>query len=196
MTTADRATAAIQARRQHVQQLLARVREAITALGRQKTPVSYSAVARRAAVSRTFLYENPEARSLVIEAIGRVGSERGRVNSAQDDRMEATWRERTLNAEDALKTAHTEIRAQRDRIAGLMGQVRDLEQEWSSESVARITSENTVLKQRVRQLTQDNRTLEERLSAARSNTRFQDRQIAQLEAQLLEQQNVPNIHGT
>lgn len=67
-----------------------------------------------------------------------------------------------------------------------MGQVRDLEQEWASESVTRITSENTSLKQRVRQFTQDNRTLEERLSAARSNTRFQDRKIAQLEAQLLE----------
>jgi len=36
----------------------------------------------------------------------------------------------------------------------------------------------------VRQLTQDNRTLEERLKAARSNLRYQDRRIADLEAQL------------
>jgi hypothetical protein len=38
--------------------------------------------------------------------------------------------------------------------------------------------------QRVRQLTADNRTLDERLKAARSNLRFQDKRIADLEAQL------------
>ena len=48
------------------------------------------------------------------------------------------------------------------------------------------TSESTTLKQRVRQLTLDNRTLQERLQAARSNVRFADRRIAQLEAQLLD----------
>ncbi|MFJ9683736.1 hypothetical protein ACIRP2_37820 [Streptomyces sp. NPDC101194] len=44
--------------------------------------------------------------------------------------------------------------------------------------------ENTTLKQRVRQLTADNRTLDERLKAARSNLRFQDRRMADLEAQI------------
>ena len=43
-----------------------------------------------------------------------------------------------------------------------------------------MTTENTTLKQRVRQLTADNRTLAERLEAARSNNRFADRRIAQL----------------
>jgi len=65
-----------------------------------------------------------------------------------------------------------------------MGQIRDLEAEWTQEAIQRITTENTTLKQRVRQLTQDNRALEERLKAARSNLRFQDRRIADLEAQL------------
>jgi hypothetical protein len=41
---------------------------------------------------------------------------------------------------------------------------------------------HATLKQRVRQLTTDNRTLDERLKAARSNLRFQDRRIADLEA--------------
>jgi hypothetical protein len=40
------------------------------------------------------------------------------------------------------------------------------------------------MQQRVRQLTLDNRTLEERLTAARSNLRFQDRRVADLEAKL------------
>ncbi|MEV7092706.1 hypothetical protein AB0M80_07650 [Amycolatopsis sp. NPDC051045] len=51
-------------------------------------------------------------------------------------------------------------------------------------SLQRITTENTTLKQRVRQLTADNRALEERLTAARSNLRFQDRRLADLEAEL------------
>jgi len=67
-----------------------------------------------------------------------------------------------------------------------MGQIRDLEHEWPQETAQRVITENTTLKQRVRQLTQDNRTLEERLQAARSNNRFADRRIAQLEAQIVE----------
>ena len=82
--------------------------------------------------------------------------------------------------------AETEIRAQRRRMAILMGQIRDLEQDLAPEAAQRITTENTTLKQRVRQLTHDNRTLEDRLKAARSSARFADRRIAQLEAQLTE----------
>jgi len=106
--------------------------------------------------------------------------------ATQDTGREATWRERALNAEDALKAARTEIVQQRTRIGELLGQVRDLEAEWTKESIQRITTENTTLKQRVRQLTTDNRTLDERLTAARSNLRFQDRRLADLEAQLLD----------
>ena len=63
-----------------------------------------------------------------------------------------------------------------------MGQARDADSEWTPQ----ITTENTTLKQRVRQLTHDNRALQERLQAARSNVRFADRGIAQLETQLLD----------
>ena len=71
-------------------------------------------------------------------------------------------------------------------MAILMGQIRDLEHDLSPEAAQRLATENTTLKQRVRQLTHDNRTLEDRLEAARSNIRFADRRIAQLEAQLTE----------
>jgi hypothetical protein len=43
----------------------------------------------------------------------------------QDDEREAAWRERALNAEDALKAAHAEILTQRTRIGELLGQIRD-----------------------------------------------------------------------
>jgi TolA-binding protein len=183
--TPDR-TAAIEARRRATEQKLQQVRDTIAELRRRKTPVAYLAVARRAGVSRTFLYENPAARALIGQAITGAAERRSQALTEADAQEEAGWRERALNAETALNTAHAEIRAQRDRIAHLMGQIRDLEQEWSQETAQRITTENTTLKQRVRQLTTENRTLEERLQAASSNGRFADRRIAQLEAQLLE----------
>jgi uncharacterized protein YukE len=91
-----------------------------------------------------------------------------------------TWRERALNAGDALKAAHAEIAAQRSRIGELLGRIRGLEAEWTQDAVERFTAESSTLKQRVRQLTTDNRVLGERLKAARSNLRFQDRRIADL----------------
>ncbi|SOD62123.1 hypothetical protein SAMN06297387_104293 [Streptomyces zhaozhouensis] len=182
-----RTAAAIAARRQRTQAKVDQVRNAIVDLQHRKAPVTAAAVVRRAGVSRTFLYENADARKLISDASNHGGAVTPeRAERRQDAQAEAAWRERALNTEDALKAAHGEIRAQRNRIAQLMGQIRDLETQWTDESMERVTTENTNLKQRVRQLAQDKRTLEERLQAARSNSRFQDRRISQLEAQLLE----------
>jgi len=178
--------AAIAARRARTARMLDRVRSTVQRMRREKTPITYQAVARRADVSRTFLYQNPDARALVAKAAARDVDQRSRGLADQGDQQEAGWRERALNAEEALKAAHSEIGRQRARIGQLMGQVRDLEADWTQEAIQRITTENATLKQRVRQLTQDNRTLEERLKAARSNLRFQDRRLADLEAQLVE----------
>ncbi|WP_405615389.1 DUF6262 family protein [Streptomyces sp. NBC_01508] len=179
-----RTAAALAARRHKTETALQRVHQAIARLRREKAQVSVAAVARRADVSRTFLYNNTEARAAFAAAIADAGERRTQMLADQDDAREATWRERALNAEEALKAAHTEILTQRNRIGELLGQVRDLEAEWTQEAVQRITTENTTLKQRVRQLTTDNRTLDERLKAARSNLRFQDRRVADLEAQI------------
>ena len=184
-----RTAAALAARQRHTEVALSRVREAITRLRREKTPVSVAAVARRAGVSRTFVYTNPDAKTAVARAVRETADQRRRLLADTDDSREATWRERALNAEDALKAAHAEILAQRARIGELLGRIRDLEAEWTQDAVERITTENATLKQRVRQLTTDNRTLDERLTAARSNLRFQDRRIADLEARLTEPAN-------
>jgi chromosome segregation ATPase len=122
--------------------------------------------------------------SAVADAIAQAGEQRTRILDAQDDEREATWRERALNAEDALKAAHCEIAAQRTRLGELLGQVRDLQSEWTEEAIQRLTTENTTLKQRVRTLTAGNRTLEEKLKATRENLRFHDKRIADLEARL------------
>jgi chromosome segregation ATPase len=187
-TTTDqpqpRTAAALAARRRDTQAARDRVHEAITGLQRDKTPVTVAAVARRADVSRTFLYTNPDAKTAVAKAIQETTAQRNRRQDEQDDAGEASWRERALNAEHALKTANHEIMTQRTRIGELLGRIRDLEAEWTQDAIHRVTTENTTLKQRVHQLSADNRTLDERLNAARSNLRFQDRRIADLEARL------------
>ena len=181
-----RTAAALAARHRSTDAALGRVRDGITRLRHEKTQVSVAAVARRANVSRTFLYDHPDARAAVATAMAEAGERRTQMVTDQDEAREGTWRERALNAEDALKAAHSEVIAQRTRIGELLGQVRDLEAEWTQEAIQRITTENTTLKQRVRQLTADNRSFDERLKAARSNLRFQDRRVADLEAQIAE----------
>jgi hypothetical protein len=143
----------------------------------------------RAGVSRTFLCTNPDAKTAVAEAIRQTGNQLHRLAVETDNARESTWRERAINAEDALKTARTQILFQRNRIGELLGQICDLEAEWTRDDVQRITTENTTLKQRVRQLIADDRTLDERLKAAPSNLRFQHRRIADLEARLTEPSN-------
>jgi ribosomal protein L9 len=186
---APRTAAALAARHRDTQAALGRVRDTIARLRRDKTAVSVAVVARRAGVSRTFLYTNGDAKRAVAEAIRGSGDQRSRLLAEADDSREATWRERALNAEDALKTAHAAILAQRARIGELFGQIRDLASEWTQDDVQRITAENTTLKQRVGGLIAENRTLDERLKAARSNLRFQDRRIADLEVRLTESAN-------
>ena len=183
--------AALAARHRATEAALNRVQDAIAHLRREKAQVSVAAIARRAGVSRTFLYSNPGARTAVATAVADAGEHRVQMAAARDDEREATWRERALNAEDGLKAAHAEIIAQRTRIGELLGQVRDLESEWPQEAITRVTTENATLKRRVRQLTTDNRTLDERLKAARDNLRFHDKRIADLEAQLTAVQQVP-----
>jgi len=175
-----RTAAALAARRRNTQAALDRVHNAITRLRKDNRSITVAAVARQAAVSRTFLYTNDDARV----AISRAAKAARAPGTPRDEQRDAPWRERALNAEDALKAANGEILNQRNRIGELLGRIRDLEAPWTQEAVQRITTENTTLKQRVQQLTADTRTLDERLHAARSNLRFQDRRIADLEAQL------------
>lgn len=183
--------AANRARRRSTETMLTRVRDAVNYLHRCKLPLTVAAVARRAEVSRTFLYTNPDARTLLQRAGAAAAARRTRDRDTRDADAEMSWRERAFNAEDGLKAAHQEISSQRRQIAELMGQVRDLQQHWDDQTIARIMSENTDLKRRIRTLDGDNRDLTERLQAARSNGRFADRRIAQLEAGLLQQPPPP-----
>ncbi|MEV7526451.1 DUF6262 family protein [Streptomyces sp. NPDC091371] len=178
--------AAIAARRRQTEQKLEQVKTAIGHLRRERSRVTVRAIAQRADVSATFLYENTDARTLVQNAVTDSRSRHNRQTQQQHDHIEATWRERALNAEAELTRAQKEVLAQRQQIGELMGQLRDFDQMVPGESVQALVTENTTLRHRVHQLTRDHRTLQERLEGARSNLRFAERRISDLEAELLE----------
>jgi chromosome segregation ATPase len=186
MTQTTRTTAAIAARQRNTEQMLDRIRHTITRMHRERAHITTTAVARRADVSRTFLYQNTVARALLAAAARQAPA---LLAQDQEDRAVQTanaWKERALNAEDALKAAGAEIRTQRSSIGQLLGKIRDLELDLPEDAVQRLVTENTTLKHELRQATQDHQRLEERLQAARENNRFLDKRIAGLEAELAE----------
>jgi chromosome segregation ATPase len=185
-TPPQRTTQAIQARRRHVETLLQRVRDAIAELHKDHARITVRGVERRADVSRTFLYQNPDARALVAEAAARAEGRRAQQRQHATAEVNATWRERALNAEDGLKQAVAEIQTQRKRIGELLGQIRDLELDLPADAVQRLVTENTTLKQQIQTITTDNQKLTERLAASRDNNRSQEREIASLQGLILE----------
>ncbi|MFF9143126.1 DUF6262 family protein [Streptomyces albogriseolus] len=187
MTSPTPPAAAIAARRRQTQRKLADVHTAIAQLRRESGRLTVRAIARRASVSSTFLYENPEARALTQNAVAATHTRRAQHSADEHDRIEATWRERALNAEEGLTQAHHEIRAQRTRIGELMGRLRDTETATSTgESVQAVVTENATLKRRLRQVTQEHRALQERLEGCRANLRHSETRIGELEAELAE----------
>ncbi|MEV7213702.1 DUF6262 family protein [Kitasatospora cineracea] len=185
----DSTAAAIAARRRQTQQKLDQVAAAIAQLRRERGRPTVRGIAQRAGVSATFLYENTEARALVSNAVADSRSRHDRHTQQQHDQIEATWRERALNAEAELGRTQKEVLAQRRRIGELMGQIRDFDQMVPGDSVQALIAENTTLKHRVQQLTREHRTLQERLEGARSNLRFADKRIAALEVEVLDRQD-------
>jgi chromosome segregation ATPase len=182
---AARTAAATQARRAGIAAMIQRVDRALQQMRRERAAITFAAVARRAGVSRSFLYQNADARALVTAAAaGHAKESDARAGAPAPATGTGPWRERALNAESELKRAHREITAQRGRIGELLGRIRDLEHDLPEDGVARTITENHALRAQVRQLTQDNRRLEERLAGARDTNRFLDKRIAELEAEL------------
>jgi hypothetical protein len=183
----NRTAAAVQARRTAAATMIERVHDALRQMRREHAEVTVSGVARRASVSRTFLYQNPAARQLVSEFVIEMADRRAQRQSEHAKQIAASWRERALNAEDQLNCMHREIRLQRNTIGELLGKIRDLEADLPEDGVQRLITENTTLKHRIRELTTDIQRCQDRLQAARDNNRFLDNRIAGLESQLLEE---------
>lgn len=192
MTASSHCTAqALKARSQKTEASLVRIKSVVDQLAKSGSPATVAAVARQADVSRTFLYEHTEARNIVAEATVRARGLRAQTDQAQRDAVEASWRERALNTEEALKNTNAEVINQRERIAELLGQIAALQGEWTDADVVRITTANVALQREVRALTAERERLTKRLAAARDNARFADKRIAALEAQIAEQLTAP-----
>lgn len=119
--------------------------------------------------------------------------QRQQVVHAADQAAELAWRERALTAEDALKSAHEEIRIQRTRIAEALGRIQDLELDMPQDAVQRLVTENTTLKQQNRTLTTEIKTLTDRLTAARGNNRSLERELSELQAEILDPQRTRHL---
>ncbi len=180
---APQTAAALDARRKRAEAGLLRIEETLDRMLRSRTAVTFTAVARQASVSRTFLYEHTRARALVDGAISRAAGRRVGEQHDERDALEAAWKERALNVEDALKAAHNEILAQRNQIGELLGQVRDLQTHWTEEDLTRVVNDNSTLRKQVRLLANENTELQNKLGAARDNVRFADKRIAALEVE-------------
>lgn len=186
-TPAPRTAAALQARKRRTDAILQRVRDTLGDLERDHAHITVRAVERRCGASRAFLYQNETARALIEQAQARSEGSRARQHADAAEAADASWRERALNAEAGLKKTTAEIQTQRRRIGELLGRIRDLELDLPADAVQHLATENTTLKQRIQALSTENRTLTDRLAAARDNNQSQDKKIANLQAQLLEQ---------
>ncbi|WP_037972458.1 DUF6262 family protein [Streptosporangium amethystogenes] len=90
MTSGTRTRAANEARRSSTRDKLERTEEALRLMRRERAFVTYPAVARRADVSRTFLYQNPDAKALMAAAIAAYGDQRRQRQGNQDFQVEAS----------------------------------------------------------------------------------------------------------
>lgn len=187
---ARRTDAANQTRRENVSAMLERLAKAMRQLDERGEGLTAAEVARRARVSRTFLYQNADARTMLSDFRVKAAQSSALAAERNASRKEAIWRERALNAEDSLSEARGEIALQRRTIGSLLGKIEELESALPEESAKRLLGENESLALQVRELKQDLRNTEERLAAARANNRSLDERIAELEVTVLTRDGV------
>lgn len=181
-TREKRIEAARAARQAASERMLSSVRKTLSQMHREGSPIIIAAVARRAGVSRTFLYQNPRARDLVSATVSADSRALPRSGAQPDS---AAWKERAENAEAGLRATLAEISTQRATISELLGKIRDLEADLPEGGVHRILAEQRRLREELMTLRRENRHLQERLAAARDNNRFLDRRMVELEVEIL-----------
>lgn len=186
--TPDRTAAAIQARRASTDTMLERVKKTLHQMRRENTSITVAAIARRADVSRTFLYQNAAAHQLIGDIAAQTRTARIEAQVQREAENQHNWRDRALNAEDNLAAANREIYRQRSTIADLLGKIRDLEADLPEGSVQQLLTEKAAMKRQLQELNDELRRNHDRLQAARDNNRFLDARIADLEAKLLNTQ--------
>jgi small-conductance mechanosensitive channel len=172
---------AIDARRRDSTAKVAAVQKAVGLLGRTGAPMTRAAVSQLAGVSRSFTYENEEARTVIAAAQRRTNaSAEGRMET-MSAQQEASWRERALNAEDHVRKLQHELTTQRRLVGDLIGQLREPDGTWIEHDRDRIRKERDILLSERNQLVRDRDDLQRKLNGARSNiSRLAERRVTEL----------------
>lgn len=153
---------AIDARRRTAEAKVAAVEKVVKALGRTGAPVTRAGVAQLAGVSRSFTYENAEARTLIAAAQARARAGTATRVETLTAQQEASWRERALNGD-------------------LMGRLREPDGTWLEQERDRLRAQNELLLSERNQLVRDRDDLRRRLDGARSQvSRLNERRVAEL----------------
>ncbi|MDP9074491.1 MAG: DUF6262 family protein [Actinomycetota bacterium] len=172
---------AIDARRRDTAAKVAAVEKAVNLLGRTGTPMTRAGVSKLAGVSRSFTYENEQARTVIATAQSRTqanGDGRMETVTAQ---QEASWRERALNAEDQARTLRQEVTRQRRLVGDLLGQLREPDGTWIENDRDRLRKENDTLLSERNKLVRERDDLQRRLDGARANiSRLNERRVTEL----------------
>jgi Family of unknown function (DUF6262) len=172
---------AIAARRSAAERKAAAVSKAVKALARTGAPITCAGVARLAGVSRSFIYENGQARALLTAAQARTQTQTAGRIPAATAQQEASWRERALNAEQHARDLQRELTAQRRLAAGLLGQLRQPDGTWLADERDRLHAENENLLAERNQLARERGDLQRKLDAARANlARLTERRVTEL----------------
>lgn len=172
---------AIDTRRRDSADKLAAVGKVIKLLGRTGAPITRASISQLAGVSRSFTYENEDARELIEAAQNR---SQVRTKSRIDtltSQQEASWRERALNAEDHVVALRREVATQRRLVSDLTGQLREPDGTWITRDRDRLREANEVLLAERHQLVRERDELRRRLDGARANvSRLHARRVVEL----------------
>lgn len=164
--------AAIDARKKDSRAKLVSVEQALKRLLKQKvTEIDKSHLAALAGCSRTFLYQNKDARKLVAQAEIRIRSSPVKGAPASDSVDEANWRERALFAEQQLRTFREKNNSLSRTVADLLGQLRDPDGTWVEDDREQLRQQNEILRAALATERLARSEADRRLEASRSNVR-------------------------
>ena len=192
---------AIAARRRAAEVKAAAVGKAVQSLARSGAPLTSAAIARLAGVSRSFIYENDQARAHVTAAQARTQIRAAGAIPTATAQQEASWRERALNAEQKARDLQHELTAQRRLTAGFLGQLRQPDGTWLADEQTRLHEENEHLLTDRNQLARERNDLQRKLEAARASlARLTEQKVTELfprgPGQHAEHQNPPATDTT
>ncbi len=179
--TRPRPERAIEARRRQATAKLASVHKALKVLGRAGAPITRAAVSQLAGVSRSFTYENEQARSAVAAPQQRTQARAEVRVETLTAQQESSWRERALNAEEEVRKLRHEVTTERRLVGDLMGQLREPDGTWLEHDRDRLRRENEQVLAERNQLLRERDDVQRRLDGARANvSRLNERRVTEL----------------